>query len=172
MAGAHIHRLQRFLDAAVHFVVLYAQILQSEGNLLLHHRGDDLIVGVLKDHAHLAVDLGQVVVVFYVQSADGNASFIGNADPVEMLCKGGFPAPVVPENGDELALLHRKGNVLEYGLGILCIAEGKVFCFNDRHGMFPPFEVCAWVISPSSGRLPRRGDSIRNLRWEDRSPRR
>ncbi|MPM84661.1 hypothetical protein SDC9_131734 [bioreactor metagenome] len=59
----HLHGL---IHPRAHFRLGHPQIFQRKGHVLFHHRRDDLVVGVLKHHAHPLADVVQMFFVFGV----------------------------------------------------------------------------------------------------------
>ena len=58
--AGHAHRLQRLLHPAADFQWFHPQILRTKGHIVLHHGSNQLVVGILEDHAHLAPHLPQL----------------------------------------------------------------------------------------------------------------
>ena len=77
-------------------------VFKAEGDVLSDYGGHELVVGVLKDHAHLSAQLPDVRFAFRIKPRDGQLALLYFKQGVEMLHKGGLPAAVMAENGNEL----------------------------------------------------------------------
>ena len=128
----HAHGRKRIVDAPHHLIVGDTQIFHTEGNVLADNGGNDLIVGVLEDHAGLLADIPQVILVRRVKATDRHLALRGQIESVEQLRHGGFARAIMAQNSQEFSLLHVQGDV---GKGRLCglfIGEGYVLHGNDR----------------------------------------
>ena len=55
--GFHIDGAERLINPASNLLRRHAEIFGAEGDVLLHHRGDDLVIRVLEHHAHALANL-------------------------------------------------------------------------------------------------------------------
>ena len=69
-------------------------VLRAEGGILLYTGADNLVIGVLKDHAHLGADLLEQGGIGGGFSVNPHRSGLGQEQAVEMLGKGGFSAAI------------------------------------------------------------------------------
>ncbi len=113
------------------------QVLRAKGHVLLYHAGDNLVVGVLEHHAHLAADIQQLRLVAGIHAVHIDLAPGGEEDGVKMLGQGGFARTVVAQHrhkfpgpdGQGKAVQHRGGHALPGG-----VAEDKVFSLEDGLG--------------------------------------
>ena len=61
---------ERVVDAAADLLRRYAEVLRREGDVLLHHVRDDLVIRILEYHADAAADLEQTRLVARVHPLD------------------------------------------------------------------------------------------------------
>ena len=87
---AQFHLAQRPVYARDHLVARHAQILGAEGDILLHHCRHNLVIGLLKDHAHCRADVAQSLLVARVPAFHPNLTRIGQEQPVEVARERGL----------------------------------------------------------------------------------
>ena len=111
--AAHAYALQ----SAAHFFrnILFrrAEVSQPKGDILLHQRGDELIVRVLKYHAAGPADLPQVGASLRVQPRHGQFSALHRDQRLQMAGKSGLAAAVAAQQGNQLPPLYRKGDTVK-----------------------------------------------------------
>ena len=131
----HVHLLQGAVHSAADFRAGNAQILRAEGHILFHHVGNDLVVRILENHAHVPADGENPILVGGVDAADVDLAAGGKQYGIEMLGQGGFPAAVGSEDRHKASLLNGQiqilknrdaGGALHAGIGV-----GQVFNRND-----------------------------------------
>ena len=109
----HAHHFQGLLHALQNFLPGHAKILRPEGDFLIHHRGDQLIVRVLEDHARRLPD-GKLVFLFCrIHPGDFQPAGGWRIQRIDQPGKGGFAAAVVPEYDNELPFLHGKVDAVQ-----------------------------------------------------------
>ena len=151
----HSDRFQGVVHAAADLLRRYAEILRRKGHILLHHVGDQLVVGILKDHANRAADVQKPLLVGGVQSEDVDAAALRQKHGVKMLGKGGFAAAVVAKDCHKAALLNIQVQALKdadrFSFILRRVGEAQLFG-GDRiaHRCSVTFRI--W----SSGRSRRR----------------
>ena len=84
------------------------QVLRAKCHILLHHVGNDLVIGILENHPHSSAHSDQQLGVGGVHSADVHLSATGKQNAVKMLGKGGFSAAVAAKNSNKGALFYGK----------------------------------------------------------------
>ena len=99
----HLHGV---VHPAAHLLGRNAQVLQREGHVFFHHRGNDLVVRVLEHHAHGLADVVELAVVAGVHAFHIDLAAFRQQDGVEVLSQRGFAAAVGTQHGHELAALH------------------------------------------------------------------
>ncbi len=119
-AGEHVRRVvavrrhpddvQRLIHPPPDLCRWDAQILRPEGHVLLHRARDQLIVGVLEDHAHSPPDRLNLAQVGGGETVHPDLPGGGEEERVEVAGQGGFPRPVGPDEGDELPPPDRQVN--------------------------------------------------------------
>ena len=83
-----------------------ADVLQAEGDVLLHHGGDNLVVRVLEHHPHLLADVVQPLLVGGVDAVHHRPlAARGQQNGVEVLGKGALARAVVSEHRGHLTLM-------------------------------------------------------------------
>ena len=110
----HIHRPQGVVHPAADFLRRHPQVFGAEGHVLLHDGGDQLVIWVLKHHAHRAAHLVFERLVAGVHLLDQDGAARGQQHGVEMLGDGGFPAAVVAKKRHEGTLLDGQVDVFQH----------------------------------------------------------
>ena len=82
-----------------------AEVLGSEGNVVFHKGGDQLVVWVLKYHAGALANRVGVLALGGVHAANLHLPLIGNEQRVQMLRERRLPRSVAAEDAHELAAL-------------------------------------------------------------------
>jgi len=93
--GVQFHHLQGFLYTVMNCLGIKPEICRAKSDVLLHCRGEDLVVGVLKDNANKFPDLTAVLL------RDGSPRIrmepdVGLKMPLKCLNNVLFPAPFEP----------------------------------------------------------------------------
>ena len=122
----HSHSLQALVHAPAHLLIGNAQIFQSECHILLDYGGNNLVVGVLEYHSRPLTQLEELFLVLCVYSVHRYRSLGGEQYGIQMLCKSGFSAAVVPQHCHELPLLYVKVYALEHLDGLLFLVVGLI----------------------------------------------
>ena len=153
----HAHLLQRIVHTMADHGACDAQIFGRKGHVLLHHVGNDLVVGVLEDHAHAAPDGDQQLLVGGVHAVDMAGSAAGQQNGIEMLGKGRLARAVGAQDGNEAALLDLQIEVFKdlHALSRLQtgIAVGEIFYLDRRH-MLPPQSGVQRPAAPQGSMKP------------------
>ena len=111
----HIHLLQRLIHPLADHGTGYAQVFRAEGHILLHHIGNNLVIRVLENHAHLPADGDDSVLLGSVHAAHIHFAPAGKQNGIEMLGQSGFSAAVAAQNGHKRAFFNGNIQVLKYG---------------------------------------------------------
>ena len=118
------------------FDAVFIQILpdgpEPEGDFLPHGVPADLLVRILEQEAHPAGSLADAA-DRRILSVDEHAPGGRLQEPVDQLDGGGFSGAVRAEDGDKLAGLNRKGEILHRGAG----AVGETCLFQLNHADTP-----------------------------------
>ena len=133
----HAHQLQGVVHPAADLRGRDPKVLRGEGHVLLHHIGHNLVVRVLKDHAHGAPDVQQALLVGGVHAVHPHLAAGGKQDGVHMLGQSGLARAVMAQHGHEgarfnfqiHAVQHHGGDALGCGIG-----EAERLSFDN--GMF------------------------------------
>ena len=72
----HSHRAQAVLHPLPDLFRRHTQILRAKTHILFHHSPDDLIVRILKDHAHARTHVVNVFFVARIRAEHGNAALV------------------------------------------------------------------------------------------------
>ena len=160
----HPHLLQGLVHPAANLLGGDAQILRGEGHILLHHVCHNLIVRVLKHHAHGAADGNQVLLLPGVHAEHGHRPPLGQDDGVAVLGQGGFAAPVPAQHRHKGPLLHRQIQIPKHRnpgaafclrvciCQVLCLDR---FCHNASCRL--PAGLFSWSKFPSGPRRTHHG---------------
>ena len=81
----------------------HAEVLGCEGHIVLDDVCDDLVIGVLKDHAHRGAHGQKVIFVRRVHAVNIHLAAGRQQDGVEVLGERALAGAVVPEDGHERA---------------------------------------------------------------------
>ena len=148
--AGHLHGV---VDAAAHLAGGHAQVLQGKGHVLFHHGGHDLVVGVLKDHAHLLADVVELGVVGGVHPLHRDGAGLGQQDGVEVLGQGGLAAPVGPQHRHKLAPPHPHAHPVQcVAGGVRVVPEAQVLCLQNR--FLHVLSLFRWRARPKAGLRP------------------
>ena len=74
------------------------QIFRSERHIFLHDRCNDLVVRILKHHAHVLSDVVQLFFIAGVHAGDPHLAAGGQQNCVHMLCQRGLSAAIMPQD--------------------------------------------------------------------------
>ena len=132
----HAHIPEGIIHPAADLLRGDAQVLRGEGHVLLHHVGNDLVVRVLKDHAHPLADGEKVPLVLRVHPLHQNLAGGREQDGVHGLGQGGLSGAVVAQHRHEAALLNGEGDPVQGVFRLLAllrrVGEGDILQFD--HG--------------------------------------
>ena len=104
----HAHHLQRLLHALQNFLSGHAEIFRPKGDFLIHHRGHQLVIRVLKDHAGRLPNGQLVFLLGSIHPGDFQSARGWRIQRVHQPGKSGFAAAVMPEYDDELPFFDGK----------------------------------------------------------------
>ena len=88
----------------------HAQILGAKRHIVLDKRSHQLIIGILKDHAHIRADIVHIGRIRRVQPAHANDALVGGQQRVEVFGERGLPRTVGSQNADELTVSYIEGD--------------------------------------------------------------
>lgn len=108
---AHADGFQGGIDPFSHLPRGDPDVFQTEGHVVLHDGGHDLIVRMLKHHPHSPPDLPPIAVVLGVKSGHIHIAFRRFEDAVEMLDQRRFSRAVVADDGHIFPRVNVQGNV-------------------------------------------------------------
>ena len=107
-----------------------------ESDVVLDDVRHHLIVGILKHYAHVLSYFVYVFIVARVVSENEYVARFRHEKPVQMFCKGGFPAAVRTHQRNEFPFVYRKGysfkRLKRCGF-VLFVSIRNVFDFNYFH---------------------------------------
>ncbi len=150
----HTHILKGLVDPLPDGGTGNAQILWGKRHILLHHIGNDLVIGVLKHHSDPSANGNQSALILGVHVIDPDTSAAGQQNGVKMLRQRGLAGAVAAENRDKASLLDFEVQAVKNGLlspifhaGVMIAKVFYLNCLIQR----------TFLLSPeSSGRLRRR----------------
>src|SRR5215210_7190995 len=117
-------------DPIAHLLVWDAEVLEAEGDVVLNERGDEAVLGVLKEDAEVLADLewfrGRIAV------RHEHSARVGLQETVQEADEGGLAAAVPADNADVLAGAKLEANVRERGLFGAWIGEAYSVARNGE----------------------------------------
>ena len=129
--GAHLNFCQSRIYPLANLRRCDAEVLGAKADILFYNGGDKLIVRVLKHHADAAADFQKIFFLRGIQPCNGDRAFSGQKQGVEELAQRAFAGAVVPDNGNDLALLNGQADVLEGRFLRAGILKPDVHEFDD-----------------------------------------
>ena len=99
----HADLLQGCIHPCAYFLRRHAEVLRREGHIVLDDVCDDLVIGVLKDHAHRGAHGQKVIFVRRVHAVNIHLAAGRQQDGIEELGRCALARAVVPEDGHERA---------------------------------------------------------------------
>ena len=136
-AGEQVRRVQAKVihtdlpEGGIHprayFLRRDAEVLGREGHVVLDDVGDDLVIGILKDHAHRGAHGQEILFVRRVHAVDIHLAAGRQQDGVEVLGERALAGAVVPQHGHERAARDLEREVAERGLRLAGVGKGQVF---------------------------------------------
>jgi hypothetical protein len=136
--GLHAHLFQRPVHATGDLLPRHAQVFRPKGHILLDDGGHDLVVRLLKDHAHGAADGAQVAALARIPFLHPDVALRRQQQPVEVPGQRRFARTVVADDDHILARLDGQVDASQRVDGALALRlVGVVEIFNaddGRHG--------------------------------------
>ena len=123
----HADLLEGRIHPRAYFLRRDAEVLGCEGHVVLDDVGDDLVIGILKDHAHRGAHGQKIVLVGRVHAVDIHLAAGRQQDGVEVLGERALAGAVVPQNGHERAARDLEREVAERGPRLAGVGKGQVF---------------------------------------------
>ena len=105
----------------------HAEVLRREGHIVLDDVCDDLVIGILKDHAHRGAHGQEVIFVRRVHAVNIHLAAGRQQDGIEELGQCALARAVVPENGHERAARDLEREVTERGMLLAGVGKGQMF---------------------------------------------
>ena len=102
----HANCLEGIIDALPDLLRGNAEIFRSKRNIFFYDIGDNLVIRVLEDHAHMLPDGKQKRLVLCIHAVYHYAAACGQKNRVKMLGQRRFAAAVMPEHGNKASLLN------------------------------------------------------------------
>ena len=123
----HADLLQGCIHACAYLLRRDAEVLGREGHVVLDDVGDDLVIGILKDHAHRGAHGQKIVLVGRGHAVDIHLAAGRQQDGVEVLGERALAGAVVPQHGHERAARDLEREVAERGPLLAGVGKGQVF---------------------------------------------
>ena len=123
----HADLLERGIHPRAYFLRRDAEVLGREGHVVLDDVGDDLVIGILKDHAHRGAHGQEIVLVGRVHAVDVHLAAGRQQDGVEVLGERALAGAVVPQHGHERAARDLEREVAERGPLLAGVGKGQMF---------------------------------------------
>ena len=99
----HSHHGQGLIHAPADLGRRQAQVLWPKGHIFLHNGCDNLIVRVLKHHAHPLANVPDSAGIFGINPVNDASSRAGNQQCIQMLGQCRFPGSIAANNRHEFA---------------------------------------------------------------------
>ena len=139
----HPHLFERRVHPPADLLRRHAEILRREGYVVLDDVGDDLVVGVLKHHAHRAAHPEKLLLVGSVDPVYQHPALRGQQNCVQVLGERRFAGAVVAEHRHKRAGPDLQIQVLQRRLRLAGVGIAQMFDFDNR------FHVVSFSISIS-----------------------
>ena len=123
----HADLLQGCIHPCAYFLRRDAEILGREGYVILDDVGDDLVIRILKDHAHRGAHGQKIVLVGRVHAVDIHLAAGRQQDGIEMLGERALAGAVVPQHSHERAARDLEREVAECGALLAGVGKGQMF---------------------------------------------
>ena len=123
----HADLLQGCIHPCAYLLRRDAEILGREGYVILDDVGDDLVIRILKDHAHRGAHRQKVILVRRVHAVDIHLAAGRQQDGVEVLGERALAGAVVSQHGHERATRDLEREVAERGLLLAGVGKGQMF---------------------------------------------
>ncbi len=114
----HAHLLEGVTYYRREATLRYAQILRTEGNVLLDNGGNQLIIGRLKHHSNSTTHFSRGRGIGSVPLVNGYRAITRLQDTVQVERERGLAGPVRSENCDVLSRFHGEINTPECVNGV------------------------------------------------------
>ena len=123
-----------------------SHVFRTESYIFIHHRTNDLVVRILKNHSGCLTDIPDVLLFPRIHPVHPDGSLCRAEKRIKMLCQRTFPGTVVAENSDEFSLLHLQAHAVHRADGAHFISFlimpyiiiGKPGCFYNLHSICYP----------------------------------
>ena len=111
--NGHIDAAQGIADTGLDFIRRDAQVFRPKSHVFFDDGGDDLVIRILEDHAHVLAYLPDIVGVIGPHAADFTRAGRRRQEDIEMLGQRRLAGTVGPDDGDKFALADFQGNILQ-----------------------------------------------------------
>ena len=145
----HVDGLERLMHALADLIGRHAEVLGAKGHVVLDDRRDELVVGILEDHADLLADLPELRRVgrrCRVEAADAAGPRRRQQECIEVLRERRLARAIRPEDRDERPRLDREVHLIERTVLLLrarIIAVREMLQLNPCHTFTFPFQSIA-----------------------------
>ena len=123
----HADLLEGRIHPRAYFLRRDTEVLGREGHVVLDDVCDDLVIGILKDHAHRGAHGQKVIFVRRVHAVNIHLAAGRQQDGIEELGQCALARAVVPEDGHERAARDLEREVAERGPLLAGVGKGQVF---------------------------------------------
>ena len=131
----HLYPFQGISYALTDFFRRHAEILRTKGHVLFYDGCNDLVIGILEDHAHLLADIPDMLGVIGPQATNFTRAFCRYEKDVEMLGQRRLSRTISADNGYKFPWLYFQRYIFYsiYGLAIfICIGMTHMLQFYHR----------------------------------------
>ena len=142
----HVDTGESLAHSRADLIRRHAEVLGSKGDVIFHDSCDELVVGILEDHADLLADLPELTCIgrrSRVKPVDAAGARRRQQECIEVLRERRFARAIRAEHRDECPLLDRKAHIVECTVLLLragLIAVREMFQLNPCHTFTFPFE--------------------------------
>ena len=131
------HVLKRLRHAFAQLIGGDAQVLGTEGHVVFHERGNQLVVGILEHHAHRLADAVRAIGVRGGHVLHFHGALVGDEQGVQMLGQRRLAAAVAAQDAQEFALAHVQAHAVKREV---CAVVGEADVLNIYHdSLYDPF---------------------------------
>ena len=145
----HVDTGERLAHSRADLIRRHAEVLGSKGDVIFHDSCDELVVGILEDHADLLADLPELRRVgrrCRVEAADAAGPRRRQQECIEVLRERRLARAIRPEDRDERPRLDREVHLIERTVLLLrarIIAVREMLQLNPCHTFTFPFQSIA-----------------------------
>ena len=109
----HIHIFEGFIHPAADFGRLYAQIFRTKGHIIFYNSRNQLIIGILKNHAGSLSHIPDVFIVTCIIAVHIDYTLCGQKQAVQVFCQRRLTGAVFSDNCSKAAPFNIKAEFFD-----------------------------------------------------------